>query len=290
MFSLKEYLCDRRKIVNQELTKYFVTPSKGMETIYKAVMYSLNAGGKRIRPILALATAEALHQNMEKVLSLACALEMIHTYSLIHDDLPAMDNDDTRRGNPTNHKVFGEAGAILAGDALLTKSFEVLTALPGERALWAIKDVAIGAGIDGMVGGQMMDLEAENKKISYEQLEQIHRHKTAALLCSSVTASAKVCGANEGQLENFHHYGVSIGLAFQIADDVLDIEGGEEIGKDRKSDLNKDKATYPKLLGIKESKHKAKELVSKALHSLESFDEAARPLREIANYIINRNH
>jgi geranylgeranyl diphosphate synthase type II len=253
----------------------------------KAVAYSLNAGGKRVRPILALATAEALHEKPEKALPLACALEMIHTYSLVHDDLPAMDNDDLRRGQPTNHKVFGEAAAILAGDALLTKAFEVLTLGEG-MTLEVIREVAQAAGVNGMVGGQMMDLEGEKRALSLPELERIHTHKTGALLRASVTSAARLCRADANSYENLARYGRSIGLAFQIADDVLDIEGGAEIGKDVGSDLNKDKATYPKFLGLEASKKKAGELVEEALAALRGFDSEAEALREIARYIVKR--
>jgi geranylgeranyl diphosphate synthase type II len=199
-----------------------------------------------------------------------------------------MDNDDLRRGKPTNHKVFGEACAILAGDALLTKSFEILCNAE-QMKMEVIREIAQAAGIDGMVGGQMMDLEAEDKNVDLSQLERIHRHKTGALLRCSITASARFCEASASQLEGLDQYGRSIGLAFQIADDVLDIEGGKELGKDIGSDLNKDKATYPKFMGLKESKERAQSLVSDALKSLKKFDEAATPLREIAKYIVNRS-
>lgn len=287
MFSLEAYLSQHRDFINDALLRAFAAPTAGNDTIYKSVNYSIKAGGKRVRPVLAIATAEALHYQREKVLPLACALEMIHTYSLIHDDLPAMDDDDLRRGQPTNHKVFGEACAILAGDALLTKAFEVLASADGMR-MDVIREVAQAAGIDGMVGGQMMDLEGEKRATNLEELERIHRSKTGALLRCSVTAAARLCGATAKQVEDLTTYGRAVGLAFQIADDVLDIEGGEAIGKDVGSDLDKDKATYPKLMGIAQSKDKARELVGQALESLKSFDEAAQPLREIASYIVNR--
>jgi geranylgeranyl diphosphate synthase type II len=286
VFSLDAYLAERRRIVNEALLRYLGDAKPGNETIYRAVAYSLHAEGKRVRGILALATAEALHMDHERVLPLACALEMIHTYSLIHDDLPSMDDDDLRRGKPTNHKVFGEACAILAGDALLTKAFEILT-LGESVPLEVIREVAKAAGIDGMVGGQMMDLEAEDRAITVADLERIHRHKTGALLRCSVLGSAKWCQASARQLENLDAYGRAVGLAFQIADDVLDIEG-KDIGKPVGSDVEKEKSTYPKIFGLAQSKEKAKTLVAQALEALKDFDEAALALREIARFIVDR--
>lgn len=289
MFHLDDHLKKYQAKVNEALVQFLGEPSvEGNETVYRSAIYSLNAGGKRIRPILAISTAKALGRDAQFVMPLACALEMIHTYSLIHDDLPAMDNDDLRRGKPTNHKKFGEACAILAGDCLLTKAFEVLASAPG-MTLEVIRDVAAAAGVDGMVGGQMMDLESESKDILLSDLERIHRHKTGALLRVSVTASAKLAGAKPAQIECLGKYGRAIGLAFQIADDILDIEGGEEIGKDVGSDVDNAKATYPKLMGLDASKEKAKEVIQVALNALEGFDAQAEPLREIAKYIINRN-
>lgn len=290
MAVLKTYLAENQSLVNEALLRFVGKAPRGNEKIYEAVLYSIEAGGKRVRPILTLATADALGTKpRQSFLPLACAFEMIHTYSLIHDDLPAMDDDDLRRGKPTNHKVFGEAAAILAGDALLTKAFEVLT-LANDMNLDVIREVAQASGIDGMVGGQLMDLEAEGQNSTLEQLERIHRCKTGALLRASVVAAAKYAGATANQIENLDRYGKAVGLAFQIADDVLDVVGGVEIGKDLGSDLEKDKTTFPKLMGIDASQKKAKECVDDALKALEIFDDRAWALRDIAQYIISRNH
>jgi len=287
---LKTYLAENQTLINEALLRFVGKAPRGNEKIYETVLYSIEAGGKRVRPILTLATADALGTKPRQAfLPLACAFEMIHTYSLIHDDLPAMDDDDLRRGKPTNHKVFGDASAILAGDALLTKAFEVLT-LSNDMNLDVIREVAQASGIDGMVGGQLMDLEAEGKNSTLEQLERIHRCKTGALLRASVVAAAKYAGATANQIENLDRYGKAIGLAFQIADDVLDVVGGAEIGKDIGSDLEKDKTTFPKLMGIEASQKKAKECVDEALKALEIFDDRAWALRDIAQYIISRNH
>src|SRR5262249_50136343 len=216
------------------------------------------------------------------VLPIACALEMIHTYSLIHDDLPAMDDDDLRRGQPTNHKIFGEAMAILAGDSLLTEAFFIIanTSKPGQSGatLEVIRRIAQASGSRGMSGGQAIDLLSEKKKISVEELEKLHRHKTGKLIQVSVEAGAIVAGANPPQLESLSRFGECIGLSFQIADDVLDIEGGEEIGKDIGSDIANEKATYPSLLGLEESKRLARNLTEDALKTLDGFDAKADPL------------
>ena len=252
------------------------------------------AGGKRLRPILSIAGAEAVGADFEKVLPSACALEMIHTYSLIHDDLPAMDDDDLRRGNPTNHKVFGEAMAILAGDSLLTHAFQVIASNVPRNSeatiVEVIKRLAIASGSLGMAGGQAEDLLSEKKKISIEELERLHRHKTGKLIQCSVEIGAILGGATPRQVESLSRYGECIGLSFQIADDILDIEGGEEIGKDIGSDVANEKATYPALMGLEESKRLAKDITDKALRSLEDFDFRADPLREIAKYVVYRKN
>jgi geranylgeranyl diphosphate synthase type II len=256
--------------------------------------YSVFAGGKRVRPVLMLAACDAVGGNLEKAIPAACAMEMIHTYSLIHDDLPAMDDDDFRRGNPTNHKVYGEATAILAGDALLTEAFILLSKDDGGDAaarLKVIQEIATASGSRGMVGGQVVDMESEGKPelIDIATLSYIHTHKTGALIRASVRAGAILAGAGEERLASLTRYAEAIGLAFQIADDILDVEGTtEELGKDAGSDEARGKATYPALVGLEASKARAQELVDMALEALAGFDERAEPLRAIASYIVKR--
>lgn len=248
--------------------------------------YSLNAGGKRIRPILALAACEAAGGNSEKALPAACALECIHTFSLIHDDLPAMDNDDLRRGVPTNHKIFGEGMAILAGDGLLSTAFEILSEYKNTEIL---RDIAAATGPEGMVGGQVFDLKAEGKKLEEKDLEKIHRHKTGRLIQVSVTSGAKIGRAGAAQLEGLKIYGEKIGLAFQIADDLLNVEGdARQTGKSVGSDQAHQKATYPKILGVEASRQKALRLYNEASSALADFGSPADPLRQIARFIVHR--
>jgi geranylgeranyl diphosphate synthase type II len=257
--------------------------------------YSLFAGGKRLRPILCLAGAAAVGGDEEPVIPAACALELIHTYSLIHDDLPAMDNDDLRRGKPTNHKVYGEAMALLAGDALLTEAFHLMTFFEprDERGatllIQVMQAIAYAAGYAGMVGGQTVDLQAEGKEADLPVVEFIHTHKTGALITVSVTSGALLSHGDEFQMKAIESYGRKIVLAFQISDDLLDIEGDTELlGKRTGSDLEKRKSTYPGAVGMAESKVIQGRLVNEAVASLSSFGEDAEPLRAIAQYIIER--
>ncbi len=291
---LSQYLKERRKIVDDALLKFLPPKAQWPQKLHEAMHYSLCAGGKRLRPILVIAAAEAVGKNYELVLPIACALEMIHTYSLIHDDLPAMDDDDLRRGKPTNHKVFGEAMAILAGDSLLTEAFHTIARkVPGGKeaaVLEVIRRIAKASGSEGMAGGQAEDLLSEKKKISADELQRLHKHKTGKLIQISVEAGAIMAGASPSQLEALSTYGECIGLSFQIADDILDIEGGEEIGKDIGSDVANEKATYPSILGLEESKRLAKEITEKALAALKGFDQKADPLREIAKYVVYRKN
>lgn len=294
-FNLKNYLDENRKRVEQSLEKLLPSEKEWPVRLHESMLYSIRAGGKRLRPILSIAACEACGADSERVLPVAAAIEMIHTYSLIHDDLPAMDDDALRRGKPTNHKVFGEAVAILAGDALLTEAFRIMTRyrhpeVPASTLIDVIESIAEASGSKGMAGGQVVDLESEDKTIDLEKLEQLHRHKTGRLIRVSVEAGAKLAGATPAQVEMLGLYGEKIGLAFQIADDVLDIEGGEEIGKDVGSDVANHKSTYPSLLGLEESKQKAKILMEEAVKLLDSFDAKADPLREIARYVINRKN
>jgi len=294
-FSLVAYLNERKALVDRTLDGYLPGEQNDPSVICRAIRYSLLAGGKRIRPILCLAAAEAIGGVAEAVLPAACALEMIHTYSLIHDDLPAMDNDDYRRGRPTSHKVFGENIAILAGDALLTEAFRLLTnregmpGMPPERLLDVAREIAEAAGHRGMVGGQVLDIRAEGEAVGLETLYAIHRCKTGALLRVSIRAGAILAGAGEEALAGLSDYGGKIGLAFQIADDILNVEGDPLLlGKGTGSDAARGKVTFPALMGVEASRARAAELVMEAISSLASFDYRAAPLCAIARYILER--
>ncbi len=290
-----DYLAERQKWVSEALKDYVPQLGNYASRLTKAMHYSLMAGGKRLRPILLLAGAEAVGGEPRDYLPAACALECIHTYSLIHDDLPAMDNDDLRRGKPTCHKVFGEATAILAGDALLTIAFELLVhpdllaKVPCARVVRVVHLLSQAAGLQGMVAGQMADLLAEGRQVSPEELDFIHRHKTGALIAASVASGVILAGGTQEEIDAFSRYGWAIGRAFQIVDDILDIEGDEKVlGKPTGSDLKKKKATYPALYGIEPSKEKAFSLVKEALQALQGFGSQADPLRDIARYIVER--
>jgi len=294
-FSLVAYLGERKALVDSALEDNLSGGQNDPPVIFQAIRYSLLAGGKRIRPILCLAAAEVVGGKAEAVLPAACALEMIHTYSLIHDDLPAMDNDDFRRGRPTSHKVFGEDIAILAGDALLTEAFRLLTSrenmpgIPPERLLDVSCEIAEAAGHRGMVGGQVLDIRAEGEAVGLETLYAIHRRKTGALLRVSIRAGAILAGAGEEALAALSDYGGKIGLAFQIADDILNVEGDPLLlGKGTGSDAARGKVTFPALMGIDASRAQAAELVMDAIASLASFDDRAAQLRAIAQYILER--
>ncbi|MEK6538330.1 MAG: polyprenyl synthetase family protein [Nitrospirota bacterium] len=285
---LNSYLREKKTLIDRYLMMFLGSPGKLPPTLYESMRYSLSAGGKRIRPILSIAACEAVGGRTEDVIPAAIAIEMIHTYSLIHDDLPAMDNDDLRRGKPTNHKVFGEATAILAGDGLLTLAFSILSGVSNSMKI--IHEIALAAGPEGMVGGQQLDIENEGKNIDVKALEELHRRKTGALILAAVRSGGIAGGAAETQLSALTDYGMKIGLAFQIADDILDLEGDVEyIGKSPGKDVKQNKNTYPALLGSTESKIVARNLVDEALEALESFDEKAVPLRMIAEYIVDRN-
>jgi len=294
MIDLKKYIQKKSRVVNDTLVLLLQNAQQG-ETINQAMQYSLLAGGKRIRPVLCLAAAEAVDGNPKDALMAACAMEMIHTYSLIHDDLPAMDDDELRRGKPTCHVAFDEATAILAGDALLTMAFEILASVPVENgdqaAKWLqiIRIIAIAAGSQGMIQGQMLDIAAEGRRLNTKDLESMHFLKTGALIEASLQCGALLADADKAQLGFLKTYARSIGLAFQVADDILNVEGnpevmGKAVGTDR---LNK-KSTYPSLLGLDASKEFARKLIHQALQALETFDNKAEPLRAMAIYIIER--
>ena len=293
-FDLKAYVAEKREIIDKALDKY-LPPIDGMEgRVVEAARYSLFAGGKRLRPILCIAAHEACGGSSKALLPVACALEMIHTYSLIHDDLPAMDNDDFRRGKPTNHKVFGEAVAILAGDLLLTYAFELMAEHGLEDRSGAVMRVihiiARASGFKGMVGGQMIDLACEGKEVDVPTVEYMHARKTGALITASVQAGAILAGASESEIERMGRYGRHLGLAFQITDDLLDVTGSfEEMGKTPGSDDRKGKRTYPFLVGIEESRRLAREHVERALDAISGYDDRANPLRAIAFYVLNRS-
>jgi len=291
-FDLNSYLSSKRKQINQALDSIFANTSN---KIVKAMKYSLMAGGKRIRPVLCVAAAETVGGQSQDVISAACALEMIHTYSLIHDDLPSMDNDDIRRGQPTCHVAFDEATAILAGDALLTLAFEVLSSTEfvqdNHVRNWmnVIHTIATAAGYKGMIEGQMQDMAGEGHLLCLEDLENMHALKTGALIEASVTVGAILGKGSPDQIQQLKTYSKNIGLAFQVTDDLLDVEGDPNVmGKDAGSDQARSKSTYPALLGIEQSKQFAKKLVNNALKALDYFDNKAQPLRAIAYYIVDR--
>jgi geranylgeranyl diphosphate synthase type II len=293
-FNLKAYLEERRGLVNRALEAYLPKVRGPAFRVTQAMHYSLFAGGKRLRPILCLAAAEAVGGDPGEVLPVACALEMIHTYSLIHDDLPAMDDDDLRRGQPTCHKQFDEATAILAGDGLLTEAFHTMaaaTTYEGREAvlLEAIRLVADAAGYRGMVGGQMLDLLAEGRRVSLKELETIHRHKTGALLTAAVRTGALMGGGSRAEVTLLTSYGEKFGLAFQVTDDLLDVEGeAAEMGKTPGMDEKHGKATYPAVLGLEATRKWAQSLVEEAIAALESFQARAEPLRALARYLLVR--
>jgi len=290
---LEAYLTERKEIVDRALDGYLPAVNGVSSEIVEAMRYSLFAGGKRLRPVLCMASAETVGGSARAVLPVACALEMIHTYSLIHDDLPAMDDDDYRRGKPSNHKMFGEGIAILAGDALLTEAFCLLSernpAIPPETGLAVLHEIAAAAGFQGMVGGQVADLGAEGEAVDMERVRYIHTHKTQALITVSIRAGALLAGAGSDDLDALSAYGDKTGLAFQIADDILDIESSRTVlGKDTGSDEGRGKATYPALLGVERSREEMHGLVEGALSAIRCFGESADPLRMIAQFIAER--
>ena len=293
--SASKYPLEGKKLIDERMLNFLPQGKAYPVSIHEAMRYSLLAGGKRLRPVLVMAAAEAVGGNRHSILPFAIAAELIHTYTLIHDDLPALDNDDLRRGKPTNHKVFGEAVAILAGDALLTQAFIIMTravgmeTVPPELILRATHEMAGALGSTGMIGGQVVDLESEGKKINPETLEYIHIYKTGFLIRACIRCGGILGQATEEQVSSLSRFGSHIGLAFQIIDDILDVIGDQEkLGKDIGSDLNKDKATYPALYGLEESRSKAEDLIKESLDCLKKFDNRADPLREIARFFVQR--
>lgn len=287
--NLKSYLRERRQLVEEALDKVIPSEKSFPPNIHQAMRYSIFNGGKRLRSILTLASVEAVGGRIEKALGVACAIELIHTYSLVHDDLPAMDDDDYRRGKLSTHKVFGEATAILAGNALLALAFYLIASskkfqfLNPSLRLEVMEELAYAVGSSGLMGGQLVDLESEGKEIDLPLLEYIHRHKTGALILSAIRLGGKIGGGSKEEIEALTKYGEAVGLAFQIIDDVLDIEDEQGEKKEEKR-----KATFPQLLGLEKSKRRARELVEKALGFLKDFDGKANPLRALAWYMVNR--
>ncbi len=295
--NITEYLEKKRIEVDRFLDEAMPPPAAPPAMLHESMRYSLHAGGKRVRPILAMAAAEALGTEPPGLMAAACSLELIHTYSLIHDDLPAMDDDDFRRGKPTNHKVYGDAIAILAGDALLTMAFDLLSrpdlmkGCDPLRQVRMLQELAFGSGNRGMVAGQVFDIQAEHQDIDLPALQNIHKHKTGMLIRAAVRIGAIAGGASDRQLDDMTGYAEDIGLAFQIADDVLNVTGTrEELGKNPNTDAERGKKTYPTFYGVDGARRLADECVARAIARLASFGSSADPLREMARYITARKH
>jgi geranylgeranyl diphosphate synthase, type II len=294
--AVSRILTDYRDRVNQALRKNMRDPNRFTHRVYQAMEYSLFAGGKRLRPILCLLACRLVNGRSIQSLPAACALEFIHTYSLIHDDLPALDNDDFRRGRPSCHKKFGEATAILAGDALLTEAFSLLSS-PGQMSkvppgtrLGIIREISLAAGLAGMIGGQEADLEGEKKTVSLAYLQDLHRKKTGALITASLVCGGLIGGADQETLQALRIFGPRIGLAFQIRDDLLNVEGQfRDTGKATGTDARRNKATYPAKVGVGASRETARDLVKQAVEILRPWGRRARPLAEIGYYMISRN-
>jgi len=293
LFDLKTYLDEKCQIINTAIDGFLPSEDVFPEIIYRSMRYSVLNGGKRLRPVLSLAACEAVGGNQMLALPTGCAIELIHAFSLIHDDLPALDDDDLRRGHLTNHMMFGEAIAILTGDALFALAFEIMTGktdgVPPERLLRVTRRVAEAAGSQGMVIGQVVDMVCEGKQVPEEMLTFMHKNKTGALIEASAVSGGILGGGSDEQVEALSRYGWMIGQAFQIMDDILDIEGDEDtLGKPVGSDIRNDKTTYPSLYGIDRSKELARQAVDKALAALEGFDDRAEPLRAIARFNLER--
>src|SRR5213596_1967602 len=292
--NLKNYLVTRQKLIDRALDRYLPKANRKPTTLHRAMRYSLFAGGKRLRPILCLAAAEACRGKINDALPLACALECIHTYSLVHDDLPSMDNDDFRRGRPTCHKVFGDGIAVLAGDALLTIAFEIVSnakAAPRYDISILLREIAVAAGSQKLIAGQVADLEAEGKRVKRDQLRFIHENKTAAMLKSSVRLGAMSANADARKLSAITQFGEQLGLAFQVIDDILDVTQTSEIlGKSAGKDVAAKKATYPAVIGLEKSRDEARRLTAKAHGALESLGKDAATLRALADYLLAREY
>jgi geranylgeranyl diphosphate synthase type II len=295
--NIKDYLEQKRLEVDRFLEEVTPPAATPPVALHESMRYSLLGGGKRVRPILAIAAAEALGPSPPGLMAVACSLELIHTYSLIHDDLPSMDNDDFRRGKPTNHKVYGEAMAILAGDALLTMAFDLISrpdlmkGCDPVRQVRILQELAFGSGNMGMVGGQVFDIQAEHQDIDLPTLQNIHKHKTGMLIRAAARMGAIAGGANDRQLDDMTGYAEDVGLAFQIADDVLNVTGTrEELGKNPNTDAERGKKTYPAFYGVEGAKRLADECATRAIARLSSFGASADPLRDLARYITARKN
>lgn len=292
--NLKDYLAERSAAVDRALDRFLPKATAKPATIHKAMRYSLFAGGKRLRPVLCLAAAEACGGELEPAFPAACAVECLHTYSLIHDDLPCMDNDDFRRGRPTSHKVFGEGIAVLAGDALLTQAFEILTASEGTprySTAALVRELAVASGSRQLIAGQVADLEGEGKKATLRELRFIHEAKTAALLTASIRLGGMSANATAGKLEALTAFGKNLGLAFQVIDDILDVtQTSEKLGKSAGKDVAAQKSTYPALLGLEKSRQEARRLTEASLSALKLFGKEGDTLRAIGEYLLQREY
>jgi geranylgeranyl diphosphate synthase type II len=294
MSDLKTYITDRCALIDAALHRFIPSEVTSPATIHKAMRHSMFAGGKRLRPILCLAAAEACGGQIETAMPAACAVECLHTYTLIHDDLPCMDDDDFRRGVPTCHKVFGEGIAVLAGDALQALAFQLLAQVPGNANYNVghfVSELAITSGSLHLIGGQVMDLEGEGKKLPLADLRYVHESKTAALLTTSIKLGGMCVGASPEQVRALHTFGWDTGLAFQIIDDILDVtQTTEKLGKSAGKDLTSEKSTYPALLGLQASRDEAHRLTNEAMHALDVFGEKAARLRQLAEHLLNREY
>lgn len=294
MSDLKPWLKAQQKLVDAELKRQLPRESVRPQTIHKAMRYSVFAGGKRLRPILTLAAAEACGGEVENALLPACAVEVMHTYSLVHDDLPCMDDDDLRRGRPTSHKVYGEGVAVLCGDALLTESFAMLAKTPASKRYSVadyVSELALTGGSKKLIGGQVLDLEGEGKSLTKKQLIQIHEAKTAALLTTSIRLGAMTANVTPKKLEALTTFGYNLGLAFQVIDDILDVtQTTEQLGKTAGKDEAVDKSTYPAILGLEKSRKEAARLTKKSLDALKPFGKKAQRLEQIAHYLLDREY
>lgn len=296
LMNLQEYFERAVREVNKSLDQLLPSEQTEPRSIHRAMRYSVFAGGKRLRPVLVLASGEAFGADPSDLLPTACALEMIHTYSLIHDDLPALDNDDLRRGQPTCHKMFGEAMAILAGDALLTRAFQILSEsslgnISAQQRIQVLNEVSSAAGtVEALIGGQALDLEAEGKEIDKSALENIHRGKTGAMIRAAVRSGAIIAGAGPSDLQQLTIYAEKVGLAFQIADDLLDVTAtSEQLGKTAGKDLAVSKATYPAVYGVETSKELARHLSDQAVEALSGLDADTGILSELAKFVVERS-
>ncbi len=295
--NIETYLLERKELVDKKLSDIFPESGDCITRLDESICYSLLDGGKRLRPILCIAGCESVGGNIDLAIPVACAIEMIHTYSLIYDDLPCMDDDLVRRGKPTNHRVFGEATSILAGGALLIDAFAILAEVslrdgvrPKKIALEVIREISRACGSQGIIRGQAWDLALEGKEVKLDMVEKIHALKTGVLIEASVVAGGRVGGGSKKEVTLLRKYARPLGLAFQIIDDVLDIEGGSETGKHSGMDIKRKTATYPSLVGIEKAKEIALSLTQKALLAIEDLDRKADPLRDIARYLIKRKH